>query len=344
MEFHEIANIFPLLKDDELADLAQDIKANGLLQPIVTYQGKILDGRNRYNACLMVGVYPEFDELNEDITAPLDYVIALNLKRRHLDESQRGMIAAKIETYKQGRPGKDANLHDKISREQAAEMLNVSPRTVASAAKVLDDGIPELIEAVEGGDISVSAAAEIAKLPQEEQQERILKPHVSHNAGDNEWYTPEDIIESARYVLTTIDLDPASSALANDVVKASRYFTSEDDGLKQEWHGRVWLNPPYAQPLISQFCENLIHHFENGDIERAIVLVNNATETNWCQAIIERASAVCFPKGRIRFWHPDKVSTPLQGQLIAYLGEYPSIFTDNFSLFGKVLVKPNDEN
>jgi hypothetical protein len=98
---------------------------------------------------------------------PLEYVISLNLKRRHLDESQRAWVASRIETMKQGRPEKDANLH--VSRSDAASMLNVSERSVASAARVRDDGDETLKEAVAQGRVKVSTADDIATQTQEEQ-------------------------------------------------------------------------------------------------------------------------------------------------------------------------------
>jgi hypothetical protein len=103
---------------------------------------------------------PRFEEFAGD--DPLGYVVSLNLKRRHLSETQRAMIAAKIETLKHGgdrKSDQDANLHLDISRDDAARIMKVSPRRVAGAAQVIEHGAPELIAAVEQGDISVSAAA-----------------------------------------------------------------------------------------------------------------------------------------------------------------------------------------
>lgn len=171
--------------------------------------------------------------------------------------------------------------------------------------------------------------------------EERSKPHVSQNSGNNEWYTPEPIIKAARQVLGTIDLDPASSEAANKVVRAKVVYTADDDGLVQEWRGNVWMNPPYAQPLVAQFCDKLADSVTARSVTAAIVLVNNATETGWFKELAEHASAVCFPTGRIKFWSPDKEqAAPLQGQALLYIGPKRATFTTVFSQFGIVWVKP----
>jgi ParB family chromosome partitioning protein len=134
-----------------------------------------------------------------------------------------------------------------------------------------------------------------------------------------------------------IDLDPASTAIANTVVGAATFYTHEQDGLSRPWRGRVWLNPPYAQPAIEHFARKLAEEYAAGHVSQAVVLVNNASETAWFQTLGQAASALCQPTGRVRFWHPGKESaTPLQGQSVLYLGTEAERFAERFVFFGLV--------
>jgi hypothetical protein len=159
MDFHPLAEVLPLMEGEPFAELIADIKANGLREPIMVCDGKILDGRNRFRACAEAGVEPNLEYFNGG--DPIAYVLSMNVHRRHLTTSQRAMIAAELANMRQGertdrRPS--ANLQ-KVSIEEAAKLLNVSPRSVASAAIVRDHGTPEEKAAVRSG---AQAASDIA--------------------------------------------------------------------------------------------------------------------------------------------------------------------------------------
>jgi ParB family chromosome partitioning protein len=161
--------------------------------------------------------------------------------------------------------------------------------------------------------------------------------HVALNTGEHEWYTPPEYLDAARQVMGGIDLDPASSVKAQAMVRAETFYTKDDNGLEQAWRGSVWMNPPYAQPLVAQFCAKLLEELPN--LSHACVLVNNATETRWLQALLIESDAVCFPVGRVRFLDPDgNPGAPLQGQSVVYFGPNVAGFNDAFSAFGVVLM------
>lgn len=164
---------------------------------------------------------------------------------------------------------------------------------------------------------------------------RGVIPHVAQNSGENEWYTPPAYIAAAVTVLGQIDLDPASSSIANKIVGATTFYTKKDDGLQKEWRGRVWMNPPYASELITQFASKFARHVGAGDITAGIVLVNNATETAWFRELVDCAAAVLFTAGRVKFLDPEgNPGAPLQGQALIYFGDEPAKFLDAFASFG----------
>ena len=359
MQVHPVANIFPRMAAAEFAELIADIAANGLREPVWTHGGLLIDGRHRWDACSQLGIACASREY--DGTDVRGFVVSLNLRRRHLSESQRGMVAANLANLANGERATFANLQSTppVTQAEAAGMLNVSPRTVAAAVKVRDEAPPEVVEAVQRGVISVSLAAEVADLPVEDQEavaaapveqmrevarDAVKRAHVANNSGNNEWYTPPEYIDRARAVMGGIDLDPASSEVANGTVRAAKFYTAQDNGLAQEWAGRVWMNPPYAQPLMGEFAEAVASKYENREIDQACVLVNNGTETQWFQRMLSAADAVCFPRSRVRFLDPEgkPSGAPLQGQAVFYFGDSPERFDREFSQLGRVLLPARD--
>jgi N6-adenosine-specific RNA methylase IME4 len=167
-----------MLDDSALADLAADVKANGLREPAWriwvddlgngTRKPLILDGRNRLRACEIARIKPTFRDYEGD--DPVGFVVSLNLHRRHLDESQRAMVAARVAKLPKG-VRSDASIEASTTQTKAAEMLNVGRATVQRAREVLEKGTPDLVHAVERGDIAVSAAAKLVDKAPEEQRD-----------------------------------------------------------------------------------------------------------------------------------------------------------------------------
>ena len=204
MQFHEAANIFPL--DDEHTNaLADDIRANGLRMPIETLDGKIIDGRRRSIACGMAGVKPTFRKIETD--DPVAYVLSLNLHRRHLSASQCGMIAARArEIYEkaakerqklsEGRGQKGVenlpHLNQGRARDLAGKAVGVSGKTVDYGSRVLRDGTPALIAAVDADKIAISTAARMAAMPDDAQDEFAAKTKGRRGARKNERIEPEE--------------------------------------------------------------------------------------------------------------------------------------------------------
>jgi hypothetical protein len=203
-EFHEIANWLPMMDDEGLQKMAEDIKVHGQKLPIILYEGKILDGRNRYTACTMAGIVPFFKELpgNED---PVAYAESMNVPRRHLTVSQLAMYADKkrdyyeaeakkrmlagkksdpVETLPQGDTGK--------ARDQVGKSVGVSGRTMDKAKKVREKGHKDLVKAVEAGKIDVTNAAKIAELPKD------VQDTVLADAALNNWSGRQMVEEAKR--------------------------------------------------------------------------------------------------------------------------------------------------
>lgn len=161
------------------------------------------------------------------------------------------------------------------------------------------------------------------------------KFYGDHENENEELFTPAVYIEAARKVLGEIDLDPASCEKAQETVKAKCFYSKSDNSLGREWAGRVWLNPPYSQPAISDFTSKLIADLNSGAITSAILLTNNHTDTGWFHNCESIAAALCFTRGRIKFIDAVKGEVmPTAGQCFFYYGGETQYFGEVFRDFG----------
>lgn len=157
----------------------------------------------------------------------------------------------------------------------------------------------------------------------------------------NERYTPVEIIEAARRCMGCIDFDPASSKKANEVVKATRFYDYIQDGLKQEWYGNGWCNPPFGlvpgddKGLQGLFIEKAIDSFENGYVEQMIMLLNGQSPYNLYFYHMWKYP-VCFYQGRVNF--RDSVGNIHRGlgSVIVYMGGNYKAFEREFLQFGPI--------
>lgn len=171
LPLHPFAELFPEMTPEEYARVKEDVRVNGVLEPVRVWSGAVVDGRHRRQMCIELGIPCPASEWGGKESGLLGFVVSLNVNRRHLNDSQRAMVAAKLANLKRG-----DNQHTEVaeisatSQTGAAEMLNVSRGSVQHARKVLDNAIPELIEAVESGRVPVSNAAILADAPREVQR------------------------------------------------------------------------------------------------------------------------------------------------------------------------------
>lgn len=168
-EIHPVAYIFPRMSEEEFEQLKNDIDANGQQAPILLHEGKVVDGRHRLRACQELGIAPMFDVIEAANDQKIEQVVvSINLHRRHLTDAQKALIAARLANL-----GVGANQHTAgaVSQKMAAKELGISVDSVQRGKQVLLNGVPQLISAVESGDIDITNASRIAKMSRDEQVE-----------------------------------------------------------------------------------------------------------------------------------------------------------------------------
>lgn len=348
----------------DIQSLAEDIADIGLLQPIgITRNNVLVFGERRLRAFKLLG-RSEIPVRVVDIASLLKGEYSENALRKDFTISERVEIGRALEADLRTRVGRPSEETKEIfpelpkgqTRDIAADKAGFgNGKTYEQAKNVIDEAAAPIVKAMDDGLISINLASKIAALPQEERAVVEASPpeemkevareaihnHRAQGTGENEWYTPAQYVDSARLMMGGIDVDPASSELAQQTVQAGEFFTIDDDGLQREWNGRVWLNPPYAQPAIQHFMQKTVDEFKAGRMLEGIALTHNYTDTQWFHLAAKEASAICFTRGRIGFLNPEgKKAAPTQGQAFFYFGGRQEDFADEFCKFGFVMVKP----
>lgn len=220
--FHPACLLFPQLGKEELRELADNIKARGLLHDIILYQGKILDGRNRYLACRLAGVKPRFVDWQGN-GSPVEWVISENLIRRHLTSSQRAVIANDMlpllekeakerQRLSLGRGEKGCKKLDTFSNNgpasHVAARITKTNSAYVQAVKAVGKQAPDLLDAIRSGHLNVPDAVKLAKVPTQERKKMLKKLQAGgitaraivgdgdHRLDKDQYYTPTWAIDA----------------------------------------------------------------------------------------------------------------------------------------------------
>lgn len=287
---HRLSAAFPAMPDAAFAELRADIAQNGLRMPIVVFEGQVLDGWHRYQACQAVGVSVRLEPFNGDEAAARKFVVSANLMRRHLNESQRGVIAARLAQLPHG--GDRGNQHSGGKRQEpnlalgvseAAELLNISKGTVKDARTVLASGDAAKIAAVERGEVAVSRAAKEVRAERPKLTPQPRPAPILETARTLE-ITPKTVSEWAK--LSASD-QRQYCAHRNPAASLNRQNDGEDDNLI-DWAKWTW-NPITGCLHNCPYC--------------------------YARDISERFTGTAgYPNGFVPTFRPDRLSAPLNGR------------------------------
>jgi ParB family chromosome partitioning protein len=168
----------------------------------------------------------------------------------------------------------------------------------------------------------------------------MIQNHQNINAdgGSDEYYTPPEIVEAARRTLGEIDLDPASSPVANERVRANRIFTVEDDGLNRHWGGRVWMNHPFGRMTNRPWIARLAGEYAAGRVTEAVCITFAATSEQWFKPLLQMPQ--CYLNGRTNYFLPDGTLKKgvTKGSVVTYFGKNVENFAREFRALGTIKV------
>jgi len=333
-------NIYPEMDEEDYSALKNDIQKNGYDQkyPVWLYNGDILDGWNRHKVCTELNITPVYKDFIGNDSDAIAFVIRSN-NRRNLDSFQRACIATeyaplfdklKAEAKERQIEGGKNKVRQKIAEpknddnktdSKVAKLFNTNRTYIQKARKIKNEN-PEMFEKIKSGN------------------ETINKINIKGIfTGENEWYTPSEYIEKARKVMGSIDVDPASSDIAQKVVQAKKYYTLITNGLDKNWNGNIFMNPPYSTAEVVAFINKFIEEYTLGHVKQGIILTNNSTDTDWFHNLMKIAQLACFTDGRVKFYHQEKKPNITHGQVFFYIGNSEDKFIEKFTEVGMIMRK-----
>jgi ParB-like chromosome segregation protein Spo0J len=362
---HPAALLIPMFIEDEQA-LAKDIREHGISHPLdITSQGKILDGVHRWQFAKEQGIrtVPAIVYSYENVIEEHLHALRVNVHRRQLTSSQKAILALELEKVfaeeaKKRVGGRPAARSEKLTQkfeevsqgeaaEQAAKIIGSNRQYVYDAKKIVEQA-PELKTPILQGLLTIPQAKELAAKPIAKREQILTYMLTGQKSGDfyalsesNEWYTPSVYIEAVRTLFGEIDVDPASNAYANKIVQAKTYFDKAVNGLTKQWHGKIFLNPPYGREedaTVATWVAYMLSQYKQGYTKEAVLLVNAGTDRSWFQPLWNYL--LCFTHHRIHFYNQQGSSNqPTHGNVFVYLGKQQDHFISLFRQFGTIVAK-----
>lgn len=358
--------VMPALTPIEYEALKADIAERGVLVPVeLDEAGAVLDGHHRVRACEELGIasYPTITRAGLSEEQKRNHARSLNVLRRHLSREQRDEVMRAMRadgaTYQQIANAVGVSVftaHKAASEVPILEIKNGAGQTRPATYQRQPDPQPlpawvtapiedEAQEAQPAEpDPEPLTAADLAVMqptptrterPPREPEPTALKPAMAvHFSSETpEHYTPDLIIAAALACFGEIDLDPCSNSKDAPNIPAAAHYTRHDDGLAQEWAGRVYMNPPYGRE-IDAWIAKLIEEYQSGNVTEAIALVPARTDTQWWQRL--RDYHVCFVEGRLSFKGAGYNESAPFPSAVFYLGSNTDRFVDAFEEIGDI--------
>ena len=313
-------------------------------------EGLHLAGYSFERACakldylLTDGLWKQCGEFDGDVNR---FLASISLADFRKTVDQRQSIARKLaaEEASQRQIAKTLGVHHSTVQSDLGGKPPPEPETPKEnkAVDTPSGGKPPPATVIDGGPQAEPPAPDSGRDAVKRLAEKDKRPRSGNASHDNddEWYTPPAVVEACRSAMGAVDLDPASNERANEIVRATRFFGVEDDGLVQPWAGRVFLNPPYSrQAGKEEFLAKLAGEFGAGRVTQACAVLSYDFSASWFEPLRPLYSAICLFRGRVQFYKvkPGDGHDPALGTSVVYIGPGVERFAGSFSPLGDVVV------